>query len=173
MDSEEKNYIKQENSKNENSQNFEEENDDILNSKGFKKRDHYSKNDEPSTLMEQNNDSNNPKLLNNNVKNKGKNFKSKYNLDEELERIEKRNKDNILCGDLSELMGEIEQKNINFKKNIFMKNFNNLHNNIGVFDKELIPPLKDDIEKVLCEYHSTEFLIQKYTKNAENINEDN
>ena len=54
MDSEEKNYIKQENSKNENSQNFEEENDDILNSKGFKKRDHYSKNDEPSTLMDQN-----------------------------------------------------------------------------------------------------------------------
>ena len=173
MDSEEKNYTIKEISKNENSQNSEEENDDILNSKGFKKRDHYSKNEDPSSFVTKNDNSNDTKLLNNNVKNKGKKFKNKYNLDEDLERIEKRNKDNILCNDLSELLGEIEKKNVNFKKNIFMKNFNNLHDNIGVFDKELIPPLKDDYEKVLCEYHSTEFLIEKYTKNAEKINEDN
>lgn len=175
MDTEEKHYIKKEVSKNKNSENSEEENDEndnILDSKGFKKRDHYSKNDESSSFVNKNNYSTDSKFLNNSEKYKGKFYKGKYNFDEDFQRIEKRNKDNVLCGDLNELIGEIERENINFKKNVFMKNFKNMHSNIGIFDKELIPPLQDDIEKVLNEYHSTEFLVQKYTQKAENINEE-
>ena len=176
MDTEEKNYTKNETSKYKDSQNSdeEEENNNILDSKGFKKREHYSKNDESSSFVNENNNSSDSKLVNNSMKDNRKKFNNKHNLDEELQRIEKRNKENVLCGDdLDELIGEIEKENVNFKKNVFMKNFKNIHNNIGVFDKELIPPLKDDIDKVLNEYHSFDFLIQKYTQRAKNIKEEN
>ena len=175
MDTEKKNYTKKEISKNKDSQNSDEgeENNNILNSKGFRKREHYSKNDESSSFVNKNNYSSDSKLVNNSLKDNRKKFNNKYNLDEELQRIEKRNKENVLCGDLGELIGEIERENVNFKKNVFMKNFKNLHNNIGIFDKELIPPLQDDIEKVLDEYHSTDFLVQKYTQRAKNIKEEN
>lgn len=138
--------------------------EDISNSKEFKKRNNY--NNENDSLNN-NNYSKDLRPFINNI-----NKKSKYGIEEDIKRIEIGNKENILSQDLVGIIAEIEKENSNFTNNVFMKNFNNLYNNIGLFDKEKIPPFKNDTEKLFNEFHSCEFLVQKYTEKAKNMKEE-
>ena len=68
-------------------------------------------------------------------KKKGKNKRKMDEMDNALLQLEQKNKEKILNEDLYELLEEVEDENKDFKNNVFFSNFNELNNNLGIFDQ--------------------------------------
>ena len=105
-------------------------------------------------------------------KNKSNN-KKLDELDNDLLKLEQKNKEKIINGELYDLLEEIENENKDFKNNVFFSNFHELSNNLGIFDEignnknnninnDNYVGIKDE---VITPYG----LINKYTDKAQNI----
>ena len=100
--------------------------------------------------------------------------KSKNELDEmdnALLKLEQKNKEKLINGELYDLLEEIEDENKDFKKNVFFSNFHELNNNLGIFDD-----INEDNKNIINNNYvgvkgdiTSHGLIDKYTEKAEDL----
>ena len=105
-------------------------------------------------------------------KKKGKNKRKKMDeIDNTLLKLEQKNKEKLLNGELYELLEEIEKENKDFKDNVFFSNFHELNNNLGIFDEisEKNKNLNNDNYVGIKGEITSHGLIDKYIEKAENI----
>jgi hypothetical protein len=114
------------------------------------------------------------KLKINKKEEKPKKKKSKNKLDEmdnALLQLEQKNKEQLIKGELYDLLEEIEDENKDFKKNVFFSNFHELNNNLGIFDD-----INEDNKNIINNNYvgvkgdiTSHGLIDKYTEKAEDL----
>ena len=152
-------------------ENIDERDEDYLYSDDLKKR---------QTSSEENNinssvDIDKLKIKKKNKKGKGKKKgrgkeknKEQEEMDKALIQLEKNNKEQMLTGELADIMEEIEIENKDFKKDVFFSNFHELNNHLGVFDEAKEENnIPKDYPGVRAEKISPYGLINKYTEKAE------
>ena len=153
-------------------ENIDERDEDYLYSDDLKKR---------QTSSEENNinssvDIDKLKIKKKNKKGKGKKKgrgkeknKEQEEMDKALIQLEKNNKEQMLTGELADIMEEIEIENKDFKKDVFFSNFHELNKNLGIFDEVQNSKQTGNYEGIKDNTITPYGLINKYTEKAENI----
>ena len=98
------------------------------------------------------------------------NSKMKYEsgLIDMILKVEKDNVNHYLRGDLAEIYNNINQKNHNFKNDVFLANINYFEKRTGILDKRPIIPYNctEDVSKKLNTFPKTNEIIEKFTEKA-------
>ena len=106
------------------------------------------------------------------VKKEGKEIKlnEKTELKNKYNKMENNDADKILCDGLKKIYNQIKINNIEFKNEVFYKNFNHLINEMGTFDKKVknYVPTKNT-QEILDNVLPPDILVEKYTEKAKKM----